>query len=254
MGNDGGYIARRSEMVKQKAKEAVTDYISINRMRAKLCAISNKNLKIPIVACKMGYLYSKETVLEFLVKKTVPKTFRHINKIKDIKDVSILENQNQEYPFSCPLTREPHNGTNKFILIWECGCMMSEEAYQTCVNEGKCPVCQTVHKKSDVIQLWEDAESFETKKQLMKELKQKKKEAKLKKNEEQSLLQKRDPNQQYLPEDSIPVKKMASHGNILDGLVQEGYNESLFKSLFHKVHEVEDAKGLMFRNVKFGTR
>lgn len=141
MGNDGGYIAKRSEMVKEKAKEIKKDYNAINQMRSKLCAISNQKLKLPIVGCRMGYLYSKEVVLGCLVKKTVPKAFRHIKKLKDIKDIKVIEKSDQEYPFLCPLTREVHNGINKFIFIWKCGCMMSREGYEACVSDLKCPVC-----------------------------------------------------------------------------------------------------------------
>lgn len=84
-----------------------------------------------------------------------------------------------------------------------------------------------------------------------------KKKKKSKKGEKTKLIGKRDPKDKVdLPEYSAPEKKMvgSSQGNILDDLVKEGYNEKLYKSLFHKEHEVEDAEGLIFRNVRFGIR
>ena len=261
MGNDGGYIAKRSEMVKEKTKEIRVDYLAINQAHSKFCAITNRRLQLPIVGCRMGYLYSKEAMLECLIKKTIPKAFRHIKKSRDIKDINVLEKIGEEYSFMCPLTREVHNGINKFIFIWKCGCMMSAEAYDACKSDMKCPVCQKEHKEIDVVSLWDSPETIELKKKIMFQLKAKKKLKKQKKltnkgeaEKEGALLGKREPEKGDLPEFSGPVKKTQDQKNILDDLVQEGYNTKLYKSLFHKEHEVEDAKGLIFRNVRFGIR
>lgn len=208
MGNDGGYIARRSEMVKEKAKEIKVDYLAINQMRSRLCAITGRKLALPIVGCRMGYLYSKEAMLNCLIKKTVPKAFRHIKKFKDVKDIKVLENPDKEYPMICPLTREVHNGINKFIFIWKCGCMMSSEAYNACNQDNKCPVCQKKHKEIDIVSLWDSPETIEAKKAIMFAIKAKKKSKKSKKSkvgEDDELLGKRDPTEKEdLPEFSSP--------------------------------------------------
>ena len=73
MGNDGGSIPKRIDLVKHKKEPVRKDYTGMNRLRAKHCAISNDPLKGTIVGCRMGYLYNKEALLEGLISKTIPK-------------------------------------------------------------------------------------------------------------------------------------------------------------------------------------
>ena len=259
MGNDGGYIAKRSEMVKQKSEPTKTDYTSINRLRSMLCAISNKKLELPIVACRLGYLYSKEVVLGCLIKKAVPKTFNHIRKLRDVKDVKVLESTDPEFPFMCPLTRKIHNGVNKFVILWSCGCMMSEEALEHCVEKNNCPVCQKTFNQSDIVSLFYSPESIELKKQQIQLAKPKAKITEDKEAQEKHMLGKRNDAQktsEHLDSTLEPVvqKKLQTQTNILDGLAAEGSNQILYKSLFHSKHEVENPNGLIFRNVRFGIR
>ena len=60
MGNDGGSIPKRSEVVKQKKIKANVDKQAKAVARSTLCAISKEPLRAPIVACKRGLLYNKE--------------------------------------------------------------------------------------------------------------------------------------------------------------------------------------------------
>ena len=60
MGNDGGSIPKRSEVVKQKKKKQNVDKQAKAVARSTLCAISKEPLRVPIVACKRGLLYNKE--------------------------------------------------------------------------------------------------------------------------------------------------------------------------------------------------
>jgi hypothetical protein len=59
------------------------------KLKASYCAISKEPLKPPIVVCKLGNLYNKEELLKRLVEKTMPHSFRHIKKLKDIKEAKI---------------------------------------------------------------------------------------------------------------------------------------------------------------------
>ena len=61
------------------------------------CAISASPLEEPIVACKLGYLYNKECLLDRLLHKTMPESFAHIRALKDVK--------------VCKFTREAKEGT-----------------------------------------------------------------------------------------------------------------------------------------------
>ncbi len=39
--------------------------------------------------CKVGYLYNYDALLKALIDKTLPKKFRYIKKLKDIKKLNI---------------------------------------------------------------------------------------------------------------------------------------------------------------------
>ena len=81
MGNDGGSIPKRSEVVKQKKNTVEVDKSAKAVARSTLCAISKEPLRSPIVVCKRGLLYNKEQLIKRLLEKTMPYEFRHIRKL-----------------------------------------------------------------------------------------------------------------------------------------------------------------------------
>jgi len=119
--------------------------------------MTKQPLKKPIVACRLGFLYNKENVLKALIEKSIPKKFEHIASLKDIVDVNIDENKKQDatFPFVCPVSQTEFNGLNRFILLWSCGCAISERAFNETKNieKNKCLVCHTPFKSSDIVSL-----------------------------------------------------------------------------------------------------
>ena len=59
----------------------------IAKAKSRLCAISKDPLREPISMCRLGLLYNKEEVIKHLIEKNMPKAFRHIKKLKDIKEL-----------------------------------------------------------------------------------------------------------------------------------------------------------------------
>jgi len=279
MGNDGGSIAKRIDLVKEKSKEVKKDTVAINQNRSKHCAISNAKLHIPLVVCRLGYLYNKEALLNCLINKTMPSTFSHISKLKDVKDVQATENNNHhsQYPLICPLTGLEFNGLSRFLVLWRCGCMISEKALKASPTPI-CPMCGTAYKPWEITLLNLSPEEIEVKRVLLHEEKmqalaeKKEKVEKVVVKDDAVLLGKRDLKdiESYIIPEHLS-KKIAKGGteaskapeNILDKLAAAG-NSSLKKSkpvftidyeeLFHKDSKVEDAKGLFFRNCRFGIR
>lgn len=98
MGNDGGSIPKRSEVVKHKKNEVEVDKHAKNFAKSSLCAMSKEPLRAPVVACKRGLLYNKEHLIKRLLEKTVPHEFRHIIKLsrdtKQVSEASLLSEQN----------------------------------------------------------------------------------------------------------------------------------------------------------------
>mmetsp|Transcript_13417 Transcript_13417/g.1203 ORF Transcript_13417/g.1203 Transcript_13417/m.1203 type:complete len:105 (-) Transcript_13417:336-650(-) len=103
--------------------------------------------------CRLGNFYNYEALLTHLMNKTLPDDFKHIKKIKkDVKEVKLTDNEDKksELPFMCPLSKIEFNGLNKFIGLWECGCVFSEQLIKN-VKETNCPVCSKPFVESSVI-------------------------------------------------------------------------------------------------------
>jgi hypothetical protein len=173
MGCDGGTIPKRDELVRQKKKAEVKDKDAANMAKWRYCTLKHDALRQPIVVDSYGLLYNKDTILEYLLDRTL---FEHgptyIKKMKDIKQLQLTENSSfnsnhndlgNEYldvyssPFICPLTGLEMNGKYKFCAIWTCGCVLSDRALRT-VNKNNnteeklsCPKCGREYSNDDVI-------------------------------------------------------------------------------------------------------
>ena len=61
MGNDGGSIPKRSEMVKTEKKKTK---LSKTGQGATVCSLTKECLKMPLVICKRGLIYNKESLIK----------------------------------------------------------------------------------------------------------------------------------------------------------------------------------------------
>ncbi|CAG8527419.1 9568_t:CDS:10 [Racocetra fulgida] len=107
MGNDGGSIPKRIELVKEKQKEARPDQNALKRP-----------LQVPVVACALGKLYNKDAVLEYLLNKSA------YGDGDDVKTLNIAPNpafkessasvahfeQGMVSRFICPISMKEMNG------------------------------------------------------------------------------------------------------------------------------------------------
>lgn len=75
MGNDGGSIARRDELVKVKTStiSAKGKAKSSQKLRWTTCTLSKEPLREPVVGDALGRLYNKEAITEWLVQRAVQK-------------------------------------------------------------------------------------------------------------------------------------------------------------------------------------
>lgn len=116
MGNDGGSIPGRQELVKQKKQKKQLKRDLMAKARATICALSKEPLKHPIAACWLGFLFNKETLLEALVLKKLPQFYRsYITSMKDMKTVKVelRESPGQDSQLVCPITQQEFNGFHK---------------------------------------------------------------------------------------------------------------------------------------------
>ncbi|XP_015585180.1 protein RTF2 homolog [Cephus cinctus] len=166
MGCDGGTIPRRDELVRIKKKPEQKDKDAELAFRWKHCSIKQLPLQSPVVACGLGRLYSKESVLEGLLDRTtLPETATHIKNLKDVKDLNLTPNpaydgtkaekgdgyvDSGKSPYICPVIGLEMNGKYKFCFLWTCGCVMSERALKE-VKTTVCHKCQKLFTQTDVI-------------------------------------------------------------------------------------------------------
>ncbi|CAG0881247.1 unnamed protein product [Cyprideis torosa] len=148
MGCDGGTIPKRDELVRTKKKPEKKDKESAKRYKWRHCSVSQEQLRKPVVACQLGRFYNKEALLEALLnKETKNPVISHIKSLKDIREVRFSTNpaftdatSETAAPYICPVTSLEMNGVIKFVLIWKCGCTISERALKE-AKSSTCHVC-----------------------------------------------------------------------------------------------------------------
>ncbi|XP_023331347.1 protein RTF2 homolog [Eurytemora carolleeae] len=95
MGCDGGTIPTRDELVKLKKKPEQRDKDGHRLYKWQHCAITQEPLRKPIVACELGRLYNKESIIELLLNKeriNAPANTEHIEKLKDVVELQLTPN------------------------------------------------------------------------------------------------------------------------------------------------------------------
>ncbi|PWN31971.1 DUF602-domain-containing protein [Meira miltonrushii] len=183
MGNDGGTIVKRTDIVKVRndGSDAKVDPAILAKVLATTCSLSHQPLQPPIVADRLGNLYNKDSILKYLLSKSDSKgesdaakkadrTAGHIRGLKDVQTLKPTENpayksaskkgeqdEDKPAPFICPLNQREMNGRHRFVYIRQCSCMMSSSGLiatisDQVVNTSKeqkegsqvsCPICAT---------------------------------------------------------------------------------------------------------------
>ncbi|KAK3800153.1 hypothetical protein RRG08_060774 [Elysia crispata] len=136
----------------------------------KHCAISQETLTKPIVACELGRLYKKESVLEFLLDRSkfdIASQFDHLRGLKDIKELHLTDVPEKRghhvekgdmrsdsiiADFICPVVGLEMSGKHRFCFLWSCGCVVSERALRE-VKSQTCHKCGKQMREDDVVLL-----------------------------------------------------------------------------------------------------
>ncbi|EEB05971.2 replication termination factor Rtf2 [Schizosaccharomyces japonicus yFS275] len=183
MGNDGGSIPLRQELVKQKSKVAQLDIDlkrSLHKSLFTQCSLSGASLRDPIVSCGFGRLYNKEAILEMLLNRSLyPNAPAHITSIRDVLQLSMKKNEETDR-WMCPLSRHEFNEAHKFVYIVPCGHVFELSAFQT-VGGNECVLCSTAVNKDDIIPINPSTEQEKALKERLEKLAQQGKTHSLKK-------------------------------------------------------------------------
>ncbi|XP_002737586.1 replication termination factor 2-like [Saccoglossus kowalevskii] len=168
MGCDGGTIPKRDELVRLKKKPEQKDKDMDLFVKWCLCTISQEPLNQPIVACELGRLYNKESILEYLLDKSICQNAQHIRGLKDVTVLNLTTNpvygndkvadkgdayiDRQKSKYICPVSGLEMNGRHRFCFLPSCGCVFSERALKE-VKSTVCNKCGGAYSKGDEIVL-----------------------------------------------------------------------------------------------------
>nr|OQO26310.1 hypothetical protein B0A51_05161 [Rachicladosporium sp. CCFEE 5018] len=162
MGNDGGSIPTRRELVKEAAKNPTTAQLKETQQEQQLWAwtydpITRKRLAAPVVADATGRLYNKDTILELLVGGQAEKgTNGVVTSLRDVVEVKFEEDG--EGGWKCPVTGAKLGPGTKAAYVVPCGHAFSGVAIKEVAGE-RCVTCDEAYAAEDVIPILSTAEA-----------------------------------------------------------------------------------------------
>jgi hypothetical protein len=158
MGGDGGTVTNNRKFLKstKNSFEGVSNMdssslIQRQKERSHLCALTGQRLVTPIVACELGNLYNKESLIRHLLARGSPNEaagvekasvddsdvmITHIRGLKDVKDVILnppslcptVASSSSSCLTICPVTQIEFTGTVPFVCVWSTGYLLSQRA------------------------------------------------------------------------------------------------------------------------------
>ncbi|PQE20987.1 DUF602 domain protein [Rutstroemia sp. NJR-2017a BBW] len=161
MGNDGGSIPTRRELVKSAARNPSTSELKATQVEAQThawtyCPLSNTPLRAPIVSDCLGTLYNKDTILEHLLpsadsleEKSASSLPPHIKGLRDIVEVKF--STGEESQKICPITSKELGAHTKAVYLVPCGHAFSETAIRELKGDRACVECGTGYEAENVI-------------------------------------------------------------------------------------------------------
>eukprot|EP01084_Bolivina_argentea_P258473 435764_1 len=186
MGGDGGSIPGRDVLAKTKKAAKTAEQVTFGESKIlnwTHCSLTKQILCTPICCDNLGNLYNKQSLIEHMINKTLPKQLSYIKKIKkDIINCNITFINLNKGIFKCPISGLIANGKYKFVCLRKCGCIISQRALNN-IKGKNCLICnKELNKNINNYTRIPINASNEIKEMLFKMNLQRKKLKKLKKN------------------------------------------------------------------------
>lgn len=161
MGNDGGSIPTRRELVKEAARNPTSTEIKESQAESQTFhwstdPISLKPLSAPVVSDNTGKLYNKDTIIEFLLPSADNTITRDAATalsatVKSLKDVvEVRFETDEKNAWKCPITNEALGPGSKAVYLVPCGHAFSGTAIKE-VSGEKCLTCNESYAANDII-------------------------------------------------------------------------------------------------------
>ncbi|KAF3491122.1 replication termination factor [Arthroderma uncinatum] len=175
MGNDGGSIPTRRELVKEAARNPNTTQLK-ETLREHLehfwttCPLSHKRLLHPIVSDAVGNLYNKDALLQYLLpgddieaissKADCDEVLQgRVKSLRDVVELKFEADGNAEAPngkqkgrWICPVTQKELGPNAKSVYLVPCGHVFSEGAIRE-MKADKCLQCNEPYESTDIISI-----------------------------------------------------------------------------------------------------
>ncbi|PKA52563.1 hypothetical protein AXF42_Ash001543 [Apostasia shenzhenica] len=117
------------------------------------CALSSEPLAPPCVIDRLGNIFNKESLVEALIHKRLPKAFSHIRGLRDMISIHlslIPDADGSEMRFQCPIAGLQFNGKYGFVAIKGCGHVLSVKSLKE-VKSSACLVCHKEFSEMDKV-------------------------------------------------------------------------------------------------------
>ncbi|CAD0095880.1 unnamed protein product [Aureobasidium vineae] len=168
MGNDGGSIPTRRELVKEAARDPTTTEIKQSQHERQEYGwstdpITRKPLSPPIVSDSNGKLYNKESIIEYLLPSDDVTTTKadadtvlqgSVKSLKDVVEIKFDVDTNAEKDaknaWKCPVTGDRLGPGEKAVYLVPCGHAFSATAIKE-VSGERCVTCDQEYASNDVI-------------------------------------------------------------------------------------------------------
>ncbi|KFY46500.1 hypothetical protein V495_02426 [Pseudogymnoascus sp. VKM F-4514 (FW-929)] len=168
MGNDGGSIPTRRELVKNAARNPNTSEAKATQLESQThawtyCPLSQRPLSTPIVSDCAGTLYNKDAIIEHLLPSddSSPETKSDHEevlkgRVKSLRDVVEVKFQTEKDEVAkaerrlCPVTSKELGATTKSVYLVPCGHAFAEVATRE-VAEEVCMQCNEPFVSENII-------------------------------------------------------------------------------------------------------
>ncbi|KAL2890102.1 Protein RTF2 -like protein [Ceratocystis lukuohia] len=169
MGNDGGSIPKRHELVKEAARKPTVSELKATALESLShawthCQITDEKLDMEgVVSDCQGRLYNYESILQGLMPSSASDETdnEHKNRatfettgIRSIRDVVRLQfkrgGSNGKGIVSCPVSMKEIGSKTKSVYLVPCGHAFAEAAIKE-IQEEACPECSETFLQRDII-------------------------------------------------------------------------------------------------------
>ncbi|KAL7790100.1 DUF602 domain-containing protein [Trichoderma afarasin] len=164
MGNDGGSIPKRRELVKNAARAPTISELKATALESLAhawahCALSDAPLDLDaVVSDWRGRLYSYEAILKGLMPSDDPNEVTPASLgIRSLRDVAKLKFSKTGDKWACPISMKEMGPATKAVYLVPCGHAFAEVAI-TEIKEEACPECGEAFTQENVIAILPTAE------------------------------------------------------------------------------------------------